>query len=165
MLGNGKHLSVEHVQKVVNDTSLFRAELIRISDRVLITVRPLFDWGNAFTTKKIYPAKIGYCSLAFSSVSVLSNGEVTICCADYDGKTSLGNINNVPLSALLASSEVKRLTEEFNQLKVTHPHCQQCLGGTSRVKRALRTLFTIGALKILGYGPGKPLKEVSLLSS
>ena len=112
--------------------------------------------------KRIYPAKIGYCSLAFSSAAILSNGEVTICCGDYDGRTSLGNLNDHPLIDLLTSDEADTIYEGFKKMGVLHPQCQHCMGATSHAKGLARILFTIGALKILGYGPGQPLKEVAL---
>jgi radical SAM protein with 4Fe4S-binding SPASM domain len=161
----GTKSSPEQLNATVNKLSLYRGELLRISDRVLVSVRPLFDWGNAFTQRKIYPARIGFCSLAFTSIGVLSNGEVTVCCSDYDGKTSLGNLRNSSLATILSSEQAQTIARGFQRMTVSNPYCQRCIGGTSPIKTVLRILFTITALRILGYGPGKTLKERSLYNA
>jgi len=161
----GSGNSREQVKATVDKLSLYRGELVRISDRVLVSVRPLFDWGNAFTQRKIYPARIGFCSLAFTSIGVLSNGEVTVCCGDYDGKTSLGNLRNSSLETMLSSEKAQTIARGFQRMTVSHPYCQRCIGGTSPLKMMLRILFSITALRILGYGPGKTLKEESLFNA
>lgn len=161
----GRENRAEHVEAAVKRLSLYQGHLVRISDRILVTSRPLFDWGNAFTAKKVYPAKMGYCSLAFSSIAVLSNGQVGICCGDYDGQTSLGDLNERSLAAILSSDRAQEIDQGFRRLKVVHPYCQRCIGGTSPVKRLLRVIFTICAFRILGFGPGKELKDVPLFES
>jgi hypothetical protein len=72
-----------------------------LNESALAAVRPFFDWGNAFTSRKAIPAKYGYCGLAFRSLGILSDGRVVLCCGDCDGDTSLGNLAEYPLSDLL----------------------------------------------------------------
>jgi radical SAM protein with 4Fe4S-binding SPASM domain len=158
----GRKNWAEHIEEAVNQLNLYQGHLVRISDQILVTIRPLFDWGNAFTAKKIYPAKVGYCSLAFSSIAVLSNGQVSMCCGDYDGQTSLGNLNERSLASILSSDRAQEINQGFRRLKIIHPYCQRCIGGTSPFKMLLRVLFTICAFRILGFGPGKELKEAPL---
>jgi hypothetical protein len=78
--------SREEVAAAVRRLNLNHPQFVQLDEHITIYVQPFADWGNAFTARRIYPAKIGFCGYALQNVGVLNNGEVTIRCADYDGK-------------------------------------------------------------------------------
>lgn len=139
-----------------------RAIRLRINDRTTIHVLPFGDWGNAFTSQRVYPPPIGCCNYALNYIGVLSNGEVTICCADFDGKTSLGNLNENTLVELLRSRRADMIRQGFLRFRVRHPYCQRCLGSPNRVKAMIKGLGSIYLFKIRGHRPGHIPKEVLL---
>lgn len=136
---------------------------LRIAKNIKIFVQPLADWGNAFTSKKIYPLKYGMCGYGLKNIGILNNGEVTICCVDYDGKTSIGNLYNESLSDVLSSQRALDIQAGFDKLKIVDPYCQYCLGSTSRFKTCFKGILSIYIFKILQFLPGKFVKEVSLI--
>jgi sulfatase maturation enzyme AslB (radical SAM superfamily) len=142
--------------------SLSQPRFIRIDEHIVVYAQPFADWGNAFTHRKVYPAKLGFCGYALSNVGVLSNGEVTICCADYDGKTSLGNLNADSLDALLSSPKAKAIRAGFQRMKIVHPYCQRCVGSPNRVKALFKGLASIYLFKLIDFQPAK-VKEVTLM--
>ncbi len=142
--------------------SLSRPRFIRIDEHIVVYAQPFADWGNAFTYRKVHPTKLGFCGYALSNVGVLSNGEVTICCADYDGKTSLGNLNANSLDALLSSQKARTIREGFQRMKIVHPYCQRCVGSPNRVKALFKGLASIYLFKLIDFQPAK-VKEVTLM--
>jgi len=134
---------------------------IKIDEQIRVYIQMFMDWGNSFTTKRVYPSKIGFCGYALNNVGILSNGNVAICCADYDGNTSLGNLKNNSLVSLLLSKKAMAVKEGFNRFRIIHPYCQRCLGGTNRVKAFFKGLLSIYLFKVRSH----PLKskEVEIL--
>jgi len=78
----------------------------------MVHVVPLGDWGNAFTSRRVHPDRLGACGFALRKVGVLSNGEVTICCPDYDGHTSLGNLHISSLGTCFAPQGPRRSAKD-----------------------------------------------------
>jgi len=159
----GREVSREEVETAVGRLSLLKPRLIRIDERVAVSVIPFVDWGNAFTSRNVHPTKIGCCGYALSSVGVLSNGEVTICCADYDGRTSLGNLRTESLASLLSSEKTEAIRDGFRKMRIVHPHCQRCIGSTNGILAVLKGLASVGLFSLLRLRPTTKLKEMSLV--
>ena len=67
------------------------------------------------------------CRELWLKLQVLWNGDVTVCCIDYDGKLKIGNIRNESLNELWVGSKVERMREvhrarEFEKT----PICNKC---------------------------------------
>jgi radical SAM protein with 4Fe4S-binding SPASM domain len=156
---------VKEVKNALRRLSLLKPRLIRIDDHFAVSVLPFWDWGNAFTSRKVYPAKIGFCGYALNNVGVLSNGEVTICCSDYDGKTSLGNLRAESLTSILSSEQARAIREGFQKMKIVHPYCQRCIGSTNRIKTVFKGLVSICLFQVLKLQPAGKMGEVSLFQA
>lgn len=115
--------------KSVNLNSALR---IRLDEKLYVFVQLFMDWGNAFCERTVYPAKFGSCPFAFTTPAVLSDGSVVMCCADYDGHTTLGHIDDSPLASILNSERAHYLWEGFEKYRLRHPYCQRCFGSNSR---------------------------------
>jgi hypothetical protein len=50
----------------------------------------------------------------------------------------------------------------FEQMRVTHPHCQRCIGATSSVKALIKGLASIYLFRLLAFQPAR-VREVALL--
>jgi hypothetical protein len=134
-----------------------------VDERVSVSIVPFIDWGNAFTSRRVYPARFGYCSYALNNIGVLSSGEVTICCGDYDGKAALGNLRERPLDLLLSSEPAQAIRNGLDHMRLVHPHCQKCFGSTNPAKAALKGLASICLFKLAGMRPGGEQKVRALL--
>jgi radical SAM protein with 4Fe4S-binding SPASM domain len=67
------------------------------------------------------------CRELWLKLQVLWNGDVTVCCIDYDGKLKIGNIRNESLNELWVGSKVERMravhrAREFEKT----PICNKC---------------------------------------
>jgi len=161
----GIHLSLNKMTKIVSKLRLFKGYEFRINGNIRVVIRPFLDWGNAFIdSDELVLSRFGYCKLAFASLSILSNGEVVICCGDYDGETSLGNVRDSSIEAILESKETRSMIDGFRNFRLMHPRCQRCLASTSRIKTFIKCLVVIGMYKIVKPGPGFGLRQVDLLA-
>lgn len=157
-------MSSEQVAAAVRKLNLAVPQFVRLTDRLQVYAQPLADWGNAFTARRVHPARVGACGYALKNVGVLSNGEVTICCADYDGHTSLGNLRSNPLAAMLASDQAEAIRAGFRQNRIVHPYCQRCIGSPNLLKAWFKGLMSIYLFKGLGFEPAR-VKRVPLFQA
>jgi len=143
-----KEKTMGEIVKFLDGFDCNRPRAIVIEKNIRIFIQMFGDWGNAFTTQKVFPANFGYCCYALNNVAVLSDGRVTMCCVDYDGHTSLGNIRDNSLYSLLHNEKTRTLREGFKKFRLMHPYCRRCFGGASRVKAFFKGLVSIYLFKI-----------------
>ncbi len=140
--------------------SVSRWQTFEVYPNLRFEVRPLFDWGNAWTPPgEVRPATWGTCNAVQGQLGILYNGDVVLCCADYDGQTTVGNALEKGLREVLAQPRVWEIVEGFRRNRVTHPRCQQCLGGETRVSGWARQLGSILFFK----GPGARFQQTQRL--
>jgi radical SAM protein with 4Fe4S-binding SPASM domain len=136
---------VEHRLKQLS----LRGDLtIVLEEGLELLVRTFADWGNAFTEKRVYPARVGYCSAALKTASILSNGDVVPCSIDYEGEARLGNIHDQTLGALLRAPRARQMVEGFRRCRVVDPMCQRCLGASTRIRALIKGLLSIWLFKV-----------------
>lgn len=128
-----------------------RWETLEILPRLVFEVRPLWDWGNAWTpAEEVVPATWGTCNAVREQLGILYDGRVVLCCADYDGETTMGNALEEGLLPILESPKVARIVEGFRRNRVLHPRCQKCLGGETRWSATTRQAGSIFFFKLGG---------------
>ena len=159
----GKQVPGDVVEAALSRMNFSVPKFVRIDEHSLVYVQPFADWGNAFTSKKVYPAKIGFCGYGLTNVGILNTGEVTICCADYDGRTSLGNLRTQSLGAILASEKARAIRDGFDKMKLVHPYCQRCVGSPNRIKAMFKGLASIYLFRLRKFQPAR-VKQVPLLT-
>jgi MoaA/NifB/PqqE/SkfB family radical SAM enzyme len=159
----GREAPRAEIERAVRRLNPLKPSYLRVDERVLLSILPFMDWGNAFTTRRVYPAHVGYCSYLLDNIGVLSNGEVTICCGDYDGVTSLGNLREHSLASLLNSEPAQALREGLERMRLVHPHCRRCFGSTNPARAVVKGLVSVGVFKLAGFRAGEVQGERRLL--
>lgn len=152
----------QEIDRALTSKNLYKAWNLALNDRTSISILPLVDWGNAFTSRPVHPARFGFCGYALKTVGVLNDGRVTVCCADFGGKTALGNLNSSPLASLLSSEPAQQIRDGFDKMKITHPYCRRCIGSTNPVKAVVKGVLSIGLFKLASFSPGGKLTEKTL---
>ena len=107
----------------------------------------LDDWGRASDTESLRDAWAGYCFGMRDHFSVLYNGDLVLCCQDFDGSTAVGNLTESTLLEVLSSEMVKSIVEGFKRYKLVHPYCRRCLGSRSLVSWLVKPVVSVLALK------------------
>jgi hypothetical protein len=87
-------------------------------------------WANTLLSEgaKIEARKEGTCQLALDTLGILWDGSLTLCCLDFDGTLSFGEVSHGTITEALQSKEYKSLRQAFEEHRLVHPFCQQCRG-------------------------------------
>ncbi len=123
--------------------------VIEISPNVFIETYVLTDWGNAFTGDAIIEANHGYCFGMRDHFAILYSGDVVLCCVDFDGRTTIGNLKDSSLLEILRGDELGRIMQGFRRGRLVNPHCRRCLGSGSRLGSWVKPAASVLGLKIL----------------
>jgi MoaA/NifB/PqqE/SkfB family radical SAM enzyme len=142
---NKKEIVLNKINKLVS----YKWNVVEIYPNIFFETYMLEDWGHAFDNEKIYNAWAGYCFGMRDHFSILYNGDVTLCCVDFDGNTKIGNLKESSLKDILSSEYLRVIIEGFKKLKVVHPYCKRCLGSKSRASWLLKPIVSVLALKTL----------------
>ncbi len=134
--------------------------VVEVAPKVFFETYVLDDWGHAFGAEGIRDAWGGYCYGMRDHFGILYNGDVVLCCMDFDGNTAVGNLHGSTLLEVLSSERVRAIVEGFGRYKLVHPHCRRCLGSRSLASWIFKPAVSVLVLKTL-----KPLfyRQTSLL--
>lgn len=137
------------MRREIDKISVRGWNVIEVSPRIFIETYLLTNWGNTFTDGPIVKADFGYCFGMRDHFAILYNGDVTLCCVDYEGRAAVGNLKKSSLGEILAGPGLKRIVQSFKKGRIVHPYCKECLGSSSRVGALLKPVMTIVGLKAL----------------
>lgn len=102
--------------------------VIWLNQQIYLEIRPTLNWGNTMTKQTITPTTTGYCDALKEKMGILVNGDVVICCIDYEGEQVIGNIQQQSLSDILNSELAQKIQRDFANHIVSLKKCQYCLG-------------------------------------
>jgi len=148
MLGVGPEKKKSAIAQIDNLVS-YKWNVVEIYPRLLFETYVLEDWGHAFDGEKIKDAWGGYCFGMRDHFGILHNGDVTLCCVDFNGNTVIGNLRTSSLKEILSSGELGRIIKGFKKYRLIHPYCKKCLGSKSTVSWLFKPAVSILALKVL----------------
>jgi MoaA/NifB/PqqE/SkfB family radical SAM enzyme len=137
------------LEEKVKGIKIYAWNVIEIAPRIFIETYVLTDWGNAFSSGDVIDANRGYCFGMRDHFAVLYSGDVVLCCVDFDGKTSLGNLHEASLLSILKSEKLEQIMRGFQTGKLVDPHCRRCLGSHSRVGSLMKPTASFVGLKLL----------------
>jgi radical SAM protein with 4Fe4S-binding SPASM domain len=100
-----------------------RMPKMQISDRLALSVKPMGNWRRIWRQDA---RKMGHCPFFGKELAILSNGAVTFCHLDYDGRTTIGNVAEMPLTQIFEQPVVQKYTEGFMTDRVIPEGCQYC---------------------------------------
>jgi MoaA/NifB/PqqE/SkfB family radical SAM enzyme len=126
----------------------YKWNVVEIYPGVFFETYLLDDWGNAFH-EGVRDAWAGYCFGMRDHFSILYNGDVVLCCMDFDGRTAVGNLHRESLGEVLSSDQVGAVVEGFRRFRPVHPYCKRCMGSVSAASWLLKPVGSILALKTL----------------
>jgi len=70
--------------------------------------------------------KTQFCPHPFTDFGVLWNGDVSLCCLDYDATLKVGNINTHSIEDVMKNKASKKLRASMYGLEKLHPTCIKC---------------------------------------
>ena len=120
---------LEKALKRINKLISIQWNVVEVIPNVFFETYVLGDWGHAFYDQPVRGAWGGYCFGMRDHFAVLRNGDVTLCCVDFEGRTAFGNLHNESLKEVLSKEELGKIIKGFRQFRLVHPFCKYCLGG------------------------------------
>lgn len=105
---------------------------VRIFDDIYIHSGNLFSFflsENMQSNSSYSKAAFGGCDTFRRDFGILSNGDVTTCCLDYNGENVVGNIHEQKLVDILALERTKSIRKHFDRYHPPLELCKRCLGG------------------------------------
>jgi radical SAM protein with 4Fe4S-binding SPASM domain len=104
---------------------------IFITDDFEIVFKQFHNWHNSL--QQVIQSPIGKCSIVLNheQLGILWNGDVVLCCGDYEGHTRFGNINKKSLTEILNSEQYHRIVNSFSKGITPFTTCKKCLGSSS----------------------------------
>ena len=126
----------------------YKWNVVQIYPNVSFETYMLNEWGNAFDDTEVRDAWAGYCYGMKDHFSILHNGDVTLCCIDYDGKTAIGNVHHSTLEEILSSDRLGKIISGFKRFRLVHPHCKRCLGSKSLTSWLIKPVGSVLGLKV-----------------
>lgn len=139
----------EKAMKGIERLVSYKWNVVEIYENIFFETYVLEDWGHAFDNKPVRDAWAGYCFGMRDHFSILHNGDVALCCVDYDGNTVIGNLHESSLLEVLSSDRLGEIIEGFKKFRLVHPYCKKCLGSSSAVFWLLKPVASVIALKTL----------------
>jgi hypothetical protein len=112
---------------------MHKRNTVFVTDDFEIVFKRFHNWHNTRACVRTTP--IGKCSLVLNheQLGILWNGDVVLCCGDYDGTTTFGNIASQSLPELLNSEAYGNLIKSFSKGITPFTTCKACLGSPSIV--------------------------------
>ena len=127
-------------------------------DRIPVTggISVRFDGLSSWTTSvekngnsaRCYPSKYGSCFGMRTHFAIFWNGDVSVCCADFDVKNSIGNIfEENDIIKILAGEKAVSYAEQLWANRMPTETCRICRGGTSLKEKWANILGTFAFVK------------------
>lgn len=113
-----------------------------ITDDFEIVTKSFHNWGNAQADVK--KAVIGKCEpvLSHNEVDILHNGDVVLCCVDYEGETKVGNVSDRSLTDVLSDKQYRRVIRDFSWGVLPFERCKTCFGASKCKEWLIRQIGT-----------------------
>lgn len=95
---------------------------MKLDNKVYLSLDEEFEWPSLDSDYE----SDGYCLGGQMQIAILSDGTVSVCCLDSEGKSNLGNIFDDSLDNILNTEKYKRVVEEFRNNRCYLEICKHC---------------------------------------
>jgi len=143
------HEGRREAMRTIESLVAYKWNVVEVYPNIFFETYVLDDWGHAFNDEKILGAWGGYCFGMRDHFAILYNGDVVLCCMDFDGNTTVGNLCDLSLEEILSSERLGRIIKGFRQYRVEHPYCRRCLGSTDLASWLVKPVASVVGLKVL----------------
>ena len=141
--------AVQTVLKRAGKVSSLAWNVLEVFPNVFFETYTLSSWGHAFENQPVKKAWAGYCFGMRDHFAILYNGDLVLCCMDFNGATKMGNLKEAGLKQILGSPRLGEIMKDFRRFQLRHPYCRRCLGSSSTLSWAVKPVTTILGLTLL----------------
>lgn len=142
---------LDNVLKNIQKIGITKWNVLEIAPNIFFETYMFDTWGNSLNKGKIKKGYYGYCSSMSDHFGILWNGDLILCCKDFDGKTKIGNISDSSIMDILNSEKMTAIMAGFKRYKIIHPHCQTCMGGGTVISSLSKQVGSVLFFDILKW--------------
>jgi len=97
---------------------------------VFFQLKWLTNWGKVILPDglRVVPSQRGYCAYPFETLGIFWDGQVTLCCDDYEGALVVGDTKEQSIGEIFNSEKARRIRSDMDEGRLTMPRCQICQG-------------------------------------
>jgi radical SAM protein with 4Fe4S-binding SPASM domain len=88
----------------------------------------LHSWGNVIQPQDLRKEVDGYCPAPNEQFVILWDGRVTVCCTDYEGTLTVGNIKEQTIEEIWTGPKWRRMREQMWRNVLESKTCRICKG-------------------------------------
>jgi len=112
-----------------------RPAMVHVNNTVTLESKLCNDYWVFGTGRPLrFPTRFARCrAMTLQNVLIYYDGQVSLCCADFDNYLNLGSLSDASLTEVLHSEKAAALVEGFRRFRVRSQYCQHCLGGNGLV--------------------------------
>ncbi|MFC1652648.1 SPASM domain-containing protein [Planctomycetota bacterium] len=130
--------SIRLIEERFAQASVTHDRHFQLHERLYFDAWPMLDWRDWTQPQDIPEVIYGECHQRQDHVVVLANGDVVLCCLDFDGQTRLGNVYDQLLTDILNGEKAQWITSEFARGRVAEHYCRKCMGHWQQTLQRLR---------------------------
>ncbi len=119
-------ISEESILKMMSHSCGDEYLKFEILPEVNLAFKYAMSWGNSLLPDgvKVRPQEKGKCFPA--ALCILNNGNVTLCCEDYDGRLCIDNVKNKSIKDVWEGKRFQEIKEKMGNNELVFPFCKQC---------------------------------------
>lgn len=88
----------------------------------------LHTWGNVIQPEDVHQDVDGYCPAPNEQFVILWDGRVTVCCTDYEGTLSMGNIKEQSIEEIWTGPKWRHMRQKMWEDVLESRTCRVCKG-------------------------------------
>ena len=148
----GRPYDEERVDLELRAMAKLQPTMVHVTRNVTLESHVCSDYWIYGTGQPVrFPTRFARCrSMTLESALVYHDGQVSLCCADFDNHLNIGSLATQSLMEALCSPQAAAFIEGFRRFRVRHPYCQSCLGARSPFVAATKAL--VASLYMLNVG-------------
>jgi MoaA/NifB/PqqE/SkfB family radical SAM enzyme len=142
---NLRERALKRVKRLVS----YKWNVVEVYRNIFFETYLLSSWVDGFGDTGIRDAWAGYCFGMRDHFAILYNGDVTLCCIDFNGHTAVGNLHHASLKDVLSSHRLGEIMGGFRTLRPVDPYCKKCLGSKTAAGWLFKPFGQVFSLKVL----------------
>lgn len=120
--------------------------LFALSDKIGFYVKIYHRWRDVFNRK--YPVESNEHGCHVENLAIHANGDVALCCVDYNASTAIGNVYKRDLRDILMDDQNVEIIQNLRQGRFHFDGCKSCMGHTTLLGKVLTPhLDKLGQIK------------------
>jgi MoaA/NifB/PqqE/SkfB family radical SAM enzyme len=130
----GKYDIVNSIKKFKRGNQYQDTFEIEMGPNIYVVLKRANTWANCLLPEdcEVEPQKKGHCGFYNSSLGVLWNGRCTVCCQDFNGSISVGDIKSLSIKDILNDTVLMSMRKMENKGLLIDSYCQICKGTIKR---------------------------------